>query len=285
MKKDRKKYYMFKEHYETIIEPALYRNVFRDRWIFRISMFISLALSISIFWSTTDSLGIVLLKILLAILFWSFAFMIIHVNAHIHMWKNRNSIDQRIFPFYHHYVDVSLYSKHKDNYHAAQLEALAFIVIPMMYIDNVVGTTMFLFGTIDIFTHQWYHTKKEDRKKDFNPFLFWLLSFLERVHVIGTNNHIKVHHTHGLNQLDEVKGWLDVSWPFIGRSCDLLGDIIYKNFKDIKLGSYLVYGILAGMYILMWIFITPLSYNALNLQVVLLHIIVLTFMLYMGLCK
>ena len=163
-----------KKHYTSTIEFYFIKNRKIETLCFRVIF--SLVFSLSIFELLTSFTFsyLTFFEIAFGVLFWSFCFMCVHVNFHLHMWKHRATLNQKIFPFYHHYVDPMLYSKYRHNYHAAHLNALIFIILPMFYVNTIVAAMMFFSAALDLYTHQWYHTREADKKKHFNFFLFYL---------------------------------------------------------------------------------------------------------------
>ena len=163
-------------YYAAVIEPCLRENDRRDGRLYALLFALSLPLIAVVFLTTPDSASAVLAKVAVSIVVWSFLFMCGHVILHVHMWKHRGTLNQNPFAFYHHYADARMYSKYPGCYRASHIQALGFVVIPIMYIDNVMGATMVLLGVLDLFAHEWYHTPRGNRRSQFGPVWYRVLA-------------------------------------------------------------------------------------------------------------
>jgi hypothetical protein len=274
---------VLKEHYQTVIEPFFEKTKQREQLFFTISTSLLFVLSMFVFFRTQDSALMLCVKVILGFALWSFCFMCIHVNFHVNMLKCNLTLKQRIFPFYHHYVDVFLYQKHKENYNGAHLDAIAFIIIPAILIDNVIGSVMFLCALVDVFTHRWYHTKTEYRKNDFNVVTFNLLTFLESVNIINTKEHVRVHHSHDVEHLEDVQGWLDVFWPVIGKTFNYLGEKLYILFKGFPHADFMIWGLIYSVFAVLWFVLGSKATHSFTQQVVVAWLVVLSLIFFSSL--
>ncbi|MFT5172186.1 MAG: hypothetical protein ACI8W7_000350 [Gammaproteobacteria bacterium] len=273
---------LVKEHYANVVEPDLRANTKMDERLFGIGLLASLGVFGWIVWHVPATSALNILKIGAGVCIWSFMFACIHVCYHVHMWTHRRTLKQKAFAFYHHYVDIFMYSRHRAGYKAAQLLGFAFIVLPAMYIDNVIGATLFVMGMTDMTTHLWYHTRKRDRKQGFGPFAYWAIIVLERVGIINTRAHLVTHHTHDMHHLNEVKGWMDVRWPLIGAVCDALGDPLFRFFKDRPYGFYVLAIFAFTPLVLAGYVFDAHAVRDANALVLMLHVFVLMILLALG---
>lgn len=276
-KKDNDYHAILKNHYKSVIEPSLEKNIRRDYLLFKIAIFSAVFMSFFMILNSHESWTFILIKLLIGGCLWSFSFLCSHVNFHIHMWTHNNTLEHRIFPFYHHYVDLNMYDTHKERYQASHIGFLCVAVFPLMFIDNFMGAGMLFAGLIDMFAHQWYHTQRAKRRAKFSFILFYFLTALEYVNVINTRKHHAVHHTHDVYHLDEVKGWMDVSWPIIGRCLDPLGDFFYHKFKDISYGGGFMFFLMYLAIFLVAFLFNPAANQELDLYLIPVYFLTIVF--------
>ena len=67
-------------------------------------------------------------------------------------------------------------------------------------------------------THLWYHTLESNKKNHFGLFLWHVMTFLEKIHLISSKIH-KIHHNHNLDNLNDVEIWNDLYIPSFMNNC------------------------------------------------------------------
>lgn len=133
--------------------------------------------------------------------------------------------------FIHHYRDIQIY-------HKTWLETrLAFFFDGRKVLEGVIGSqtlnwfglvpfmgtmlspsslhfissvsSFFLIELLQAICHEWYHVPQTKRKHFYWAPTFYTLSFLELIGILDTVGH-KKHHTHNLDNLDDVHNWTDM---------------------------------------------------------------------------
>lgn len=163
------------------------------------------------------------------------AFSITHVRFHTSFIELPESRMELLVhhSFIHHYRDVQVYHKTwletRMSYFidpkAGLLSPVFLSMFPgtllisyCLYLyQPVLGLTYFstawaaelLQSTI----HEWYHNPVSNRKSFYNPVLFWLFTFLEKIGIASTRDHLQ-HHRHRLHNLNQVEKWMDLYLPF-----------------------------------------------------------------------
>jgi len=128
----------------------------------------------------------------------------------------------------------------------ARLSYLLFIgyFMKIYNVNNIYICIYILYQIFHIYlqaiTHLWYHTLESNKKQHFGLFLYYLMSFLEKIKIISSKTH-KIHHKHRLNNLTEVEIWYDLYIPsFINSYADNLFKYIIQldSENDIKIKKY-----------------------------------------------
>lgn len=85
-------------------------------------------------------------------------------------------------------------------------------------------STVWLAELLQSTIHEWYHNPTSNRKSFYNPVLYAVFTFLEKIGIASTRDHLQ-HHRHRLHNLHEVEKWLDLYFP-LG---EYLATRIWKN--------------------------------------------------------
>jgi hypothetical protein len=132
-----------------------------------------------------------------------------------------------------------------------------FIVGYLMKYYNVDNIHIYIYILYQFFhiylqaiTHLWYHTLESNKKKHFGLFLFYAMSFLEKIQIVSSKTH-KIHHKHRLHNLADVEVWNDLYVPsFINNCADNIfkyithlnveNNVKIKTYRTIKRVLYLI---------------------------------------------
>ena len=102
-------------------------------------------------------------------------------------------------------------------------------------VDNIHISIYILYQLFHIYlqaiTHLWYHTLESNKKQHFGFFLFYVMSFLEKIQIVSSKTH-KIHHKHNLHNLTDVEVWYDLYVPSFMNSC---ADNIFKYITNLNL--------------------------------------------------
>ena len=197
-------------------------------------------------------------------------FFSIHMTIHcifIHKTKDDLSFENR-FAYDHHYHDTSIFQKYwlpyrliyfirfKPTKYILQPTFVSYIVYIFMHQFNNFSSTrnIFFVGAFSMhillinyqsIVHEWYHTRKSQRKNHFSLLTYCLMSLSEKFGLISTTKH-KSHHIHDSEHFDKVKDFFDVWFP-----CSWVFDKIFSFFKrDMTLAYIFTYGIIWMSYLL-----------------------------------
>lgn len=85
-------------------------------------------------------------------------------------------------------------------------------------------STVWVAELLQSMIHEWYHNPVKNRKSFYNPVIYWVFSFLEKIGIASTKGHWQ-HHRHQLKNLNEVEKWLDLYLP-LG---ELLPTLLWKK--------------------------------------------------------
>jgi hypothetical protein len=114
---------------------------------------------------------------------------------------------------------------------------LLIIIVNLMKSYNIDNIHISIYIIYKIFhtylqaiTHLWYHTLESNKKQHFGLFLFYVMSFLEKIQIVSSKTH-KIHHKHGLHNLKDVEVWYDLYIPSFMNTC---ADNIFKNIINLN---------------------------------------------------
>jgi hypothetical protein len=134
--------------------------------------------------------------------------------------------------FIHHYRDVQIYHKtwleSRVSYFMDPKEGVfssVFLTVVvwnlllgwlMYHLHPVLGISYFsmlwLAELLQSTIHEWYHNPVSNRKLFYSAPVYWLFTFLEKIGIASTRDHLQ-HHRHRLHNLNEVEKWLDLYLP------------------------------------------------------------------------